>query len=89
MGTVNTHKKQNESNSQAQGELCKLSEHSLELLDHMRSIWNLNAQQQQNRLQNKELHQNPSSPSIVNPQEPNLITGQYQVQGATGIQSVP
>ena len=94
MGTVNTHKKQNKSDSQAQGEPRELSEHSLESLDHMRSIQNLHMQQRQNRIQNDELHQNPLSLSTVNPQEPNLITftpppGQQEVQGATGIQSEP
>ena len=94
MGTANTNRKKDETDVQMQGEPCKLSKHLLDSLDPMRSIRNLHVQQRQNRLQEKELHQNPLSSPNVNPQEPNLITfspppQQYQAQGASGIQDEP
>ena len=89
VSTTDTNRKINVAEIQMQGLPCELNEHSLQSLDHMRSIQNLHIQQRQNRLQNGELHQNPN----VHTQQPNLIMftppRQHEVQEAIGTQSIP
>ena len=78
---------------QSQAVPYKFSEHLLESLDPMRSIWNLHVQQRQNHFQAEVLNQNeaksgPTNSPNISPQEPNLIhphhpwdsTKQYKVQ---------
>lgn len=97
MTSVNT--KSNRTEVQMQGAPRKLSEHSLESLDLMRSIWNLHMQQRQNRFRNEfpnpnEVPKRPSTSPNVTPQGPNLIMftpppGQNGAQDAPGGQSEP
>ena len=98
--TTGTNTKKNKPKIQTKDEPHKLSEHSLESLDPMRSIRNLHIQQQQNHVHNEVVNQNgrlsrQNNALNISLQEPNLIMftpplGQYEVpQGATGKWSEP